>query len=191
MLTPRQQEIIDARNAINLSKYGFWDKEPTYAEVPATWDSYCGQPSAIRAAIKNIFDCTGCEDLGCILRDVIYVSPPISSQDALNVISLTKDRREQRREELSDTLELLDKLINYYKVNYAFAIDEYVKNLIVIKKRLNGSDIIRIREARKLLASFDGSDLNFNVGADKIGYSVTLERINELITGYKGEASSL
>jgi hypothetical protein len=191
MHTPRQQEIIDARNAINLLRYGFWDKEPTYAEVPATWDSYCGQPSAIRAVLKNIFDCQDCDNLGCFLRDVVYVSPPISSQDTLNVIRLTKDRREALREELSTTLKSVDKLINYYKVNYAFAIDEYVKNLIVIKKRLNGSDIIRMREARKLLAGFDGNDLNFNVARDKIGYSVTLERINELITGYKAEPPSL
>jgi hypothetical protein len=191
MPTPRQQEIIDARDAINLLQSGLLIKEPGLTDVPATWDTYCGQPSAIIADIKNIFDCTECEDLGCFLRDVVYVSPPISSQDALNVIRLTKDRRERRREDLSATLGFLDKLINYYKVNYAYAIDEYVKKLIIIKKRLNGSDIIRMREARKLIASFDGSDLNFNVAPDKIGYSATLERINELITGYKGEASSL
>ena len=187
----RKEEIKAARAEIKLIKESLLIKEPLGSELPATWDNYCGQPSAIKATSKYITNscyqgsAIACGTFGCDIK-AIYDAGPLTPEQGSQVGGLIRGARAQLEQDLESTLEVLGNLINYYKINYKQAIEEYVLQLVIIKRVLGYADITRIREARELIASFDGSDLNFSLAPDKIGYSATLERINELITGLKG-----
>jgi hypothetical protein len=181
----RREELEELREDIKLLKAEYKSDKTTGAEIPSTWDSYCGQPSAIIGEINNFTDLerTQCESSQKADLRNLYESGLINDREtALLAGRAIFETLKRLREELAETYGLEDKLIKFYREQAIEFVDQYAVRLAKVKKGLRSKDISRIRKARELAKSYNGDDLNYYKSQNKIGYSPKLDEIIRLIT---------
>lgn len=181
----RKEELDLLNQEIYELKAEYKSDKSTGAEIPSTWDSYCGQPSAIIGEINNFTDLerTECESSQkADLRNIYESGAPNDPEIALQAGGAIFDHLKQLRKELAETLEVEDNLIEFYRNQAIEFVNQYAVRLAKVKKGLRSKDISRIRKARELAKSYNGDDLNYYKSPDKIGYSPKLDEIIRLIT---------
>ena len=181
----RRDELKVLKEEIKILKLEFKEDKTTGADVPSTWDSYCGQPSGIRGEINTFTDLERTQCEGSIKADLrnLYESGLINDREtALQAGTLIFKQLKKLRDELTETLDVEDKLIEFYREQAIEFVNQYAVRLSKIKKGLRSKDISRIRKARELAKSYNGEDLNYYKSQDKIGYSPKLDEIIRLIT---------
>ncbi len=154
------------------------------ADVPSTWDTSCGTPSALKAVIEVFTDLSityQCEDQQKNTLKDIYNSGPLDKETILKAGALISDTRAKRREELSETKELEKKLIDFHREQAIEYVNEYANKLSYIKGGLRYKDISRIRKARELAKSYKGDNVDYGKAPGDQGYSPVLDEILRLI----------
>tara|TARA_R100000951_G_C2649142_1_gene183738 strand:+ start:858 stop:1439 length:582 start_codon:yes stop_codon:yes gene_type:complete len=173
------------RKEIAELNYTYKDELTTGAETPSTWDSYCGQPSAIEGEISVFTDLerTQCESgKKADLRN-IYESGPLSKEEILQVGALLSGERANMRKELGFTRELEKNLIDFHREQAIQYVNEYATKLSFIKGGLRYKDISRIRKARELAKSYKGDNVDYSKAPGDRGYSPVLDEVLRLISG--------
>ncbi len=181
----RRDELKALREEIKILKLEYKSEKSTGAEAPSTWDTYCGQPSAIKGEISVFTDLerTQCESTQKVdIKNIYESGAPNDPEIALQAAGLIFDQLQKLRKELAETYEVEDKLIEFYRNQAIEFVNQYAERLAKVKKGLRSKDISRIRKARELAKSYNGDDLNYYKAPDKIGYSPKLDEIIRLIT---------
>lgn len=181
----RRDELKALKEEIKDLKAVYKSDKTTGAAVPATWNTYCGQPSAIKGEISVFTDLerTQCESTQKVDVKNIYESgAPNNPETALQAAGLIFDQLQKLRKELAEALDIEDNLIEFYRNQAIEFVNQYAERLSKVKKGLRSKDISRIRKARELAKSYNGDDLNYYKSPDKIGYSPKLDEIIRLIT---------
>lgn len=174
------------RKEITELNYTYKEERNTGAEVPSTWDSSCGTPSASEAAIRTFTDLSinyQCDSSSKNELSDIYNSGPLSKEMILNTGTLISDKRTSLRKELSEVREVEKKLIDFHREQAIKYINEYATKLSFVKGGLRYKDISRIRKARELAKGYKGDNVDYSKAPGDTGYSPVLDEVLRLISG--------